>query len=39
MNPILALLKENNINDQQNSDLFQALTQKPLAAMMTISKL
>ncbi len=30
MNPILALLKENNISDQQIGELFQALTQNPL---------
>jgi len=39
MNPILALLKENNISDRQIGELFQALTQNPLAAMMTISQL
>ncbi|EMC0408112.1 DUF2999 family protein [Vibrio fluvialis] len=39
MNPILALLKENNISDQQIGELFQALTQNPLAAMMTINQL
>ncbi|EKO3497588.1 DUF2999 family protein [Vibrio fluvialis] len=39
MNPILALLKENNISDQQIGELFQALTQNPLAAMMNISQL
>ncbi|USP05937.1 DUF2999 domain-containing protein [Vibrio sp. LQ2] len=39
MNPILALLKENNISDQQIGELFQALTQNPLTAMMTISQL
>jgi hypothetical protein len=39
MNPILAMLKENNISDKQIGDLFQALTQNPLAAMGTISQL
>ncbi|MBE3654542.1 hypothetical protein BOO92_00515 [Vibrio navarrensis] len=39
MNPILAMLKENNIGDEQINELFQALTQNPLAAMMTISQL
>lgn len=39
MNPILAMLKENNISDAQINELFQALTQNPLAAMATISKL
>ncbi|MGY0614660.1 DUF2999 family protein [Vibrio sp. FJH11] len=39
MNPILAMLKENNISDAQVNELFQTLTQNPLAAMMTISQL
>ncbi|EJK2113994.1 DUF2999 family protein [Vibrio navarrensis] len=39
MNPILAMLKENNIGDEQINELFQVLTQNPLAAMMTISQL
>lgn len=39
MNPIIALLKENNISDQQIRDVFQALTQNPLMAMATISQL
>jgi hypothetical protein len=39
MNPIIAILKENNIDDQQISDLFEVLTQNPLAAMATISQL
>ncbi|GAD01238.1 DUF2999 family protein [Agarivorans albus] len=39
MNPILAMLRENNISDQQISELFEALTQNPLAAMATISQL
>lgn len=39
MNPIIALLKENNISDEQINDIFQALTQNPLAAMATISQL
>ncbi|HBH7880617.1 TPA: DUF2999 family protein, partial [Vibrio parahaemolyticus] len=39
MNPILAMLKENNISDEQINELFQALTQNPLAAMATISQL
>lgn len=37
MNPILAMLKEHNISDAQISELFQALTQNPLAAMATRS--
>lgn len=39
MNPIIAILKENNIDDQQISDLFEVLTKNPLAAMATISQL
>ncbi|ANU39282.1 DUF2999 family protein [Vibrio scophthalmi] len=39
MNPIIALLKENNISDQQIGEIFQTLTQNPLAAMATISQL
>ncbi|NOH78768.1 DUF2999 family protein [Vibrio sp. RE86] len=39
MNPILALLKENNINDAQINELFQTLTENPLAAMATIGQL
>ncbi|WP_456294644.1 DUF2999 domain-containing protein [Vibrio sp. AK197] len=39
MNPIIAMLKENNISDQQIHEIFQALTQNPLAAMATISQL
>ncbi|QXO16067.1 MULTISPECIES: DUF2999 family protein [Vibrio] len=39
MNPIIALLKENNISDQQIREVFQALTQNPLMAMATISQL
>ncbi|MGC9402004.1 MULTISPECIES: DUF2999 family protein [Vibrio] len=39
MNPILAMLRENNIDDAQISALFEVLTQNPLAAMTTISQL
>ncbi|MBF9003103.1 MULTISPECIES: DUF2999 family protein [Vibrio] len=39
MNPIIAMLKENNISDQQIKELFEALTQNPLAAMATIGQL
>ncbi|WP_394140817.1 DUF2999 family protein [Vibrio chagasii] len=39
MNPILAMLKENNISDAQISELFKTLTENPLAAMATISQL
>lgn len=39
MNPILALLKESNIEDAQIREIFQELTTNPLAAMATISQL
>ena len=39
MNPIIALLKENNISDEQINEIFHTLTQNPLAAMATISQL
>lgn len=39
MYPILAMLKENNISDEQINELFQTLTQNPFAAMATISQL
>ncbi|GAK88101.1 hypothetical protein JCM19238_5715 [Vibrio ponticus] len=39
MNPIIALLKENNISDEQISEIFETLTQNPLAAMATIAQL
>lgn len=39
MNPIIAMLKENNTSDAKIGEIFQALTQNPLAAMATISEL
>ena len=39
MNPILALLKQHHISDEQINELFQTLTQNPFAAMATISQL
>ncbi|MEL7292109.1 MAG: DUF2999 family protein [Pseudomonadota bacterium] len=39
MNPIIALLKENNISDEQINQLFQTLTDNPLAAMATLGQL
>ncbi|MFA0011719.1 DUF2999 family protein [Vibrio lentus] len=39
MNPILAMLKENNISDEQISEIFKTLTENPLAAVATISQL
>ncbi|GLX87279.1 hypothetical protein tloyanaT_35320 [Thalassotalea loyana] len=39
MNPIIELLKENNISDQQINEIFTELTQNPLMAMATIGNL
>ncbi|GGI79976.1 DUF2999 family protein [Shewanella gelidii] len=39
MNPIIALLKEQNISDDKIKSLFQTLTENPLAAMATIGQL
>jgi len=39
MNPIIALLKENNISDERINEIFQVLTENPMAAMLTISEL
>ncbi|MBD1576148.1 MULTISPECIES: DUF2999 family protein [Vibrio] len=39
MNPIIAMLKENNIQDAQIRELFEIMTQNPMAAMATISQL
>ncbi|AQS40323.1 Protein of unknown function (DUF2999) [Shewanella psychrophila] len=39
MNPILAILKEHNVSDTQIKDLFQTLTENPMAAMATIGQL
>lgn len=39
MNPIIAILKEQNISDEKINDLFQALTQNPLMAMGIIGQL
>lgn len=39
MNPIIELLKENNISDQQINEIFTDLTQNPLMAMATIGNL
>jgi len=39
MNPILVILKENNISDEQINELFEVLTQNPLAAMATLGQL
>ncbi|SEL44840.1 Protein of unknown function [Colwellia chukchiensis] len=39
MNPIIAILKEHNISDQQIKDVFQALTENPIMAMTTVQQL
>ena len=39
MNPIIQLLKDANISDEQTKDIFQSLTENPLMAMNTISGL
>ncbi|MCF2857618.1 DUF2999 domain-containing protein [Pseudoalteromonas sp. SMS1] len=39
MNPIIALLKEHNISDEQIKDVFKALTENPLMAMATVQQL
>ncbi|NRB25046.1 DUF2999 family protein [Shewanella sp.] len=39
MNPILAILKQHNVSDTQIKDLFQTLTENPMAAMATIGQL
>ena len=39
MNPIIQLLKEQNISDQQTASIFKELTENPLMAMNTIGSL
>lgn len=39
MNPILTLLKEHNVSDEQTKAVFQALTENPLMAMATVQEL
>jgi len=39
MNPIIALLKKNNVSNDKIQELFQALTQNPLAAMAIVGQL
>lgn len=39
MNPIIQLLHDANINEQQTKEIFQALTENPLMAMSTIGEL
>ena len=39
MNPIIQILKEHNVSQDQINDLFKTLTENPMAAMMTIQSL
>ncbi|AWB64938.1 hypothetical protein C2869_00105 [Saccharobesus litoralis] len=39
MNPIIKLLKEENISDEKVAELFQTLTANPLAAMAVVQSL
>ncbi len=39
MNPIIQTLKDNNVSDQKITEVFQALTDNPLAAMAIIGTL
>ncbi|GIU30872.1 MULTISPECIES: DUF2999 family protein [unclassified Shewanella] len=39
MNPIIAILKEHNVSDEQITSLFQTLTENPMMAMATIGQL
>jgi len=39
MNPIIQLLKEQNITDEKINELFQALTENPIMAMTFIAQL
>ncbi|GLR75858.1 DUF2999 family protein [Aliivibrio sifiae] len=39
MNPIIQTLKEHNVSDDKITEVFQALTQNPLAAIATIQSL
>ncbi|MFQ6370682.1 DUF2999 family protein [Shewanella sp. YIC-542] len=39
MNPIIALLKEHHVSDEQIQQLFQRLTENPLMAMGTLGQL
>lgn len=39
MNPIIKTLKDYNVNDEKITEVFQALTENPLAAMTIIQSL
>ena len=38
MNPIIAILKEHNVSDEQTKTVFQALTENPMMAMVTVQQ-
>ena len=39
MNPIIQTLKDHNVTDEKTTEVFQALTENPLAAMTIIQSL
>lgn len=39
MNPIIQLLKDQNVSDEKTKEVFQSLTENPLMAMNTIAEL
>ena len=39
MNPIISILKEHNVTDEQTKEVFQALTENPIIAMATVQQL
>lgn len=39
MNPILSILKEHQVSDEQIASLFQTLTENPMMAMATVGQL
>ncbi|GAA5136960.1 DUF2999 family protein [Thalassotalea piscium] len=39
MNPVIAILKEHNVSDDQIKEVFQALTENPIMAMNTVQQL
>lgn len=39
MNPVIAILREHNVSDEQIKTVFQALTENPLMAMSTVQQL
>ena len=39
MNPVIAILKEHDVSDEQIKAVFQALTENPIMAMTTVQQL